>query len=123
AAVADVVARHESLRTVYPETVDGPVQVILPAGRASVAMDVVTVDEASIAGAMAAFVGQPFDVTTEIPLRARVFEIGADDFVVVTVVHHISADGSSGGPFVRDLVTAYTSRVGGGVPSWEPPAV
>ncbi|WP_456239116.1 amino acid adenylation domain-containing protein, partial [Rhodococcus chondri] len=120
AAVADVVARHESLRTVYPETVDGPVQVILPAGRAAVAMDVVAVDDTQVADAIARFVGQPFDVTGEIPLRAQVFEIGAEDFVIVTVVHHISADGSSGRPFVRDLITAYTARIGGQVPSWEP---
>ena len=31
AAVADVVARHEVLRTVYPRDGGGPVQVILPA--------------------------------------------------------------------------------------------
>nr|WP_274382432.1 condensation domain-containing protein [Rhodococcus ruber] len=30
AAVADVLERHESLRTVYPSDADGPVQVVLP---------------------------------------------------------------------------------------------
>ncbi|WP_280314111.1 hypothetical protein, partial [Nocardia wallacei] len=34
AAVGDVVARHEVLRTVYPEHDSGPVQVILPVAQA-----------------------------------------------------------------------------------------
>ena len=74
----DVVARHEVLRTVYPETADGPVQVILPPGEAVPEVAVVRVAEAELIGrGSAAFLSGPFDVTAEVPLRVGVFELSA----------------------------------------------
>ncbi|MFC9767726.1 amino acid adenylation domain-containing protein, partial [Rhodococcus jostii] len=124
AAIADVVERHESLRTVYPASDDGPHQVILPAERALPRVETVRVDgptdlDAHVAGAAAA----PFDVTVDAPLRASLFTIGDTDHVLALVIHHIAADGASAGPLARDLSAAYRARVDGRTPAWEPPAV
>ncbi|WP_344870072.1 condensation domain-containing protein, partial [Rhodococcus aetherivorans] len=91
AAIGDVVARHETLRTVYPETVDGPVQVILPAAQVIPEVDVVEVDPEGITDALGEFVGLPFDVTVQVPVRVRVFAVAPGEFVLALVVHHISA--------------------------------
>ncbi|WP_420752331.1 amino acid adenylation domain-containing protein, partial [Rhodococcus sp. O3] len=123
AAVADVVARHESLRTVYPETSDGPVQVVLPVQQSVPDVDVERTTAEQLLAAVTDFMVRPFDVTSEVPLRIRLFDLGGDEFVLAMVVHHISADGASMAPFVRDVMLAYSARVGGGAPSWEPPAV
>ncbi|KHJ72539.1 condensation domain-containing protein, partial [Rhodococcus sp. Chr-9] len=123
AAVADVVARHESLRTVYPETSDGPVQVVLPVQQSVPDVDVERTTAEQLLAAVTDFMVRPFDVTSEVPLRIRFFDLDGDEFVLAMVVHHISADGASMAPFVRDVMLAYSARVGGGVPSWEPPAV
>ncbi len=155
AAVADLVARHESLRTVYPvaegaedardvpaievgsagisSADDGlPVQVILPVAQAVPSLTATVVTEAELPGAIRALAATTFDVTTEIPVRLRLFQVtdgaaaaptGTGDFVLAAVLHHIAADGSSVGPFVADLMRAYTARLADTAPCWAPPAV
>ncbi|QCQ92200.1 non-ribosomal peptide synthetase [Rhodococcus sp. SGAir0479] len=120
AAVADVVARHESLRTVFPEHDGAAQQVVLPADRVTVDLDPVPVTEGEIAEAVSATISQGFDVAAEVPLRVRLFAIAPTEHVLVVVVHHIIADGFSLGPLTRDIVTAYAARSAGAVPGWEP---
>ncbi|MGW0266603.1 amino acid adenylation domain-containing protein, partial [Nocardia beijingensis] len=113
AALHDVVARHEVLRTVYPETPDGPVQVVLPAAQVAVDLGPRVLAEQDVASSVYALAATPFDVTAEVPLRAVLFQVdGAPDtYVLVVVVHHIAADASSMGPLVRDVMVAYSARV------------
>nr|WP_218007388.1 non-ribosomal peptide synthetase [Nocardia otitidiscaviarum] len=121
AALSDVTARHESLRTVYPLTDSGPVQVVVPAERAPVPeLTPIPVAAADITAAVTEFVGAAFDVTVEIPLRARLYAVAEDDHVLAVSVHHIAADGASLAPLARDVVTAYAARRTGGAPAWSP---
>ncbi|KAA0024935.1 non-ribosomal peptide synthetase [Antrihabitans cavernicola] len=120
AAIQDVLARHESLRTVYPETPDGPVQVIVPIAEAELTVPVTTVAEDQVIPRVAALAATLFDVTAEIPLRAEIFAISATDHVLAVVIHHISADGSSVGPLTRDIMLAYTARSIDEAPTWAP---
>nr|WP_324678030.1 non-ribosomal peptide synthetase [Mycobacterium sp. 663a-19] len=123
AALADVVARHESLRTLFVASDGIPQQVVMPADRADFSWDVVdavgwpasrlqeTIEEAARG---------PFDLVARIPLRARLFRVAEDEHVLVAVVHHIAADGLSVTPLVRDLGVAYASRSVGQPPGWAP---
>ncbi|MFC7447922.1 amino acid adenylation domain-containing protein [Rhodococcus daqingensis] len=121
AALADVVGRHEALRTVFGE-VDGlPVQRILD--EATPELTVVEGTEAEIAGLVRDAVLRPFDLTREIPVRGSVIRLGEHDQVVALVLHHIATDEWSDRPFLRDLMLAYASRAHGQAPQWEPLAV
>ncbi|MGW9181621.1 condensation domain-containing protein, partial [Agromyces sp. NPDC055658] len=123
AALADVVGRHESLRTVFAAHDGLPQQVVLPPDRADFGWRVVDASDWSpdrLIEAIGAAVCYNFDLETEIPLRAWLFRVAEDDHVFVAVVHHIAGDGSSVGPLVRDLGVAYASRCAGQAPDWVP---
>ncbi|MFI6775436.1 amino acid adenylation domain-containing protein [Nocardia sp. NPDC050412] len=119
-AVEDVLVRHEALRTRFPTAGTGgqAYQEILPA--AEVLPDGLEVETVTdVLGRVVELVSAGFDVTEEVPVRARLLADG-DQYVLVVVVHHISADGASLAPLARDLVTAYLARVGGAAPGWSP---
>ncbi|MFE3103913.1 amino acid adenylation domain-containing protein [Nocardia tengchongensis] len=120
-AVADVVTRHESLRTIYPADADGPRQVVLTAEATAPEISFADTDDGpALHAAIAETTGTGFDLTREAPLRVHVLRLtpravgGTEpEHVVVLVVHHISADGSSMAPLATDLVTAYLARTTG----------
>ncbi|GHH24533.1 non-ribosomal peptide synthetase [Streptomyces rubradiris] len=120
AALADVVARHEALRTVFPDTGAAACQQILHPDEARPALPVTRVDEAGLDEAVTAAVRHAFDLAREIPLHAELFEVGDDVHVLAVVVHHIAADGWSLAPLRLDLATAYRARLAGRAPEWAP---
>nr|WP_224301119.1 non-ribosomal peptide synthetase [Streptomyces olivaceus] len=119
-ALADVVTRHESLRTVFAEDESGFTQVILEPYEVALGLDVVAVDEERLAARLAEAARYSFDLAAEPPLRATLFEVGDDEYVLLLLLHHIAGDGSSMRPLARDLAAAYAARVRGATPEWAP---
>ncbi|MGW5381963.1 amino acid adenylation domain-containing protein [Nocardia sp. NPDC003963] len=122
-AVDDVMTRHEVLRTVYPQFEGTPAQVVLPAAGAMPPMAVTPVERADLVTELSAFVSAVFDVTTEVPFRVRLYELGPDEWILAVVLHHISGDGSSLAPLARDMMAAYSARLHHEPPAWPPLAV
>ncbi|MGW2715512.1 condensation domain-containing protein, partial [Streptomyces sp. NPDC001356] len=108
AALADVVERHESLRTVIAVRDGEPSQHILEDIRPELIRSRVTQD--GLSGAMSDAAAHYFDLAAEIPLRVSLFEVAPDSHVLLIVLHHIAADGWSMAPLLRDLSAAYTAR-------------
>ncbi|QMU70592.1 non-ribosomal peptide synthase/polyketide synthase [Streptacidiphilus sp. P02-A3a] len=119
AALRDVVARHEVLRSVIATIEGKPHQRVLPMTAVSSLLTVAEFDEHAIARATA----HTFDLATELPLHAWLFKQNPDQHVLLVVVHHIAGDGWSMGPLAHDVSTAYTARLAGSAPTWEPLAV
>ncbi|MEB4212437.1 condensation domain-containing protein, partial [Mycobacterium sp. 94-17] len=125
-ALADVVARHESLRTLFPAADGRPQQLVIPVERADFGWDVVDAygwPARELQEAVGAAARHPFDLTAQIPLRARLFRVCDDEHVLVAAVHHIAADGWSITPLVADLGAAYAGRCASRTPGWAPLAV
>ncbi|MGV9803538.1 amino acid adenylation domain-containing protein, partial [Mycobacterium sp. NPDC003449] len=123
AALDDVIARHESLRTVFIDVEGLPVQKVLPARPGmwlSERPAVVSASEADLARELPALAGYRFDLSAEIPIRARIYAVGAEQHVLGIVVHHIAFDGWSLAPMVRDVGVAYARRSAGQAPDWTP---
>ncbi|WP_156764472.1 non-ribosomal peptide synthetase, partial [Mycobacterium sp. E3247] len=121
AALADVVARHESLRTVFAAPEGTPQQVVIPAERADFGwrfIDAADWSASRLDEAVKAAARETFDLATDIPLRASLFRVAGDDHVLVAVVHHIAADGWSLRPLAADLGIAYAARCAGEPPQW-----
>ncbi|WP_333766773.1 amino acid adenylation domain-containing protein [Streptomyces sp. IBSBF 2435] len=122
-ALGDVAERHESLRTVFPDTGGVARQVVVDAGGIALDLAPLDTDADRLDAVVAAEVAHAFDVSAEIPLRARLLRLGAEAHVLVLVVHHIAGDGWSFAPLVRDLGTAYRARLEGEEPGWTELAV
>ena len=121
AALADVVGRQESLRTLFVAVEGIPQQVVVPVEQVDFGWHVVDAtgwSASRLEEAIDTVVRYTFDLTSEIPLRARLFRIGDDEHVLVAVVHHIAADGWSVTPLARDLGVGYASRCAGQAPGW-----
>ncbi|MFI6206353.1 amino acid adenylation domain-containing protein, partial [Streptomyces sp. NPDC051041] len=118
AALADVVGRHESLRTVFPEVDGEPRQVVLDAGEVWRGPAVREVAADGLTAALAAEAGRGFDLTAEIPVRAHLYRTAPGEHLLQLVVHHIAWDGWSVAPLVRDVSRAYAARCAGEAPGW-----
>ncbi|MEU6577526.1 amino acid adenylation domain-containing protein [Streptomyces sp. NPDC046805] len=116
AALRDVVERHEALRTLFPERDGVPHQVVLAAEAAAPALPVVSTAPADLEAAVLAAVREPFDVTTDLPLRALLLRSAPGHHVLVLVLHHIAGDGWSLAPLARHLGAAYRARLAGREP-------
>ncbi|AZG48350.1 Tyrocidine synthase 3 [Gordonia insulae] len=120
AAMTDVVARHEILRTTYPESDGVPRQLVHGAGDTPGRPDWAVVDERS---ELEAAVSTGFDMTRETPVRVRLWQADTDEYILAVIVHHIAADGESIAPLIADVVHAYAARRRGVTPDRPPPAI
>ncbi|MFD6939100.1 amino acid adenylation domain-containing protein [Streptomyces goshikiensis] len=131
AAMDDVLARHEALRTMFPLSEGEPFQLILPASEVAASLTVVPVTAATLDEEIAEAARYSFDVTAEIPLRSWLFEVtaagtegagdaGDGEYVLLVLLHHIAGDGLSMRPLLRDLAQAYEARLAGAAPGFTP---
>jgi nonribosomal peptide synthetase DhbF len=118
AAVRDVTRRHEALRTVFP-VIDGqPFQEIIDAATASPEVTMVTARPSDLPGLLARAARHAFDLASDLPVRAWLYRLTAQQHVLVLVTHHIASDGWSMDVLMQDLARAYQARCGGRPPDW-----
>ncbi|WP_217705601.1 non-ribosomal peptide synthetase [Peristeroidobacter soli] len=118
-----LVARHESLRTVFRGGAEGEVeQIVRPESRAHVEeIDVsdvaVSEREAAVRAAVTRFHHRPFDLEHGPLLRIALVRIAADSHVLVVIMHHIVSDGWSMRILIDEFVEQYRARVRGELPA------
>ncbi|GGS18683.1 hypothetical protein Snoj_73400 [Streptomyces nojiriensis] len=110
-ALTALVARHEVLRTTYRASSGVPHQAVaaapgefpLPTTDLTAAAEPAA-EAARIAAEVGAYV---FDLAADLPLRAHLLRLGAEDHHLVVTFHHIAIDGWSVEIFFRELGELY----------------
>jgi mycobactin peptide synthetase MbtE len=120
AAVGDVVARHEILRTTYVDDDGVPYQVV--GAVAELVVRCAAGDgEQWLQEQLEAERRHCFELDREWPIRVAVLDSGdTGEHVLSLVVHHIASDHWSAGVLFADVMTAYRARRDGDAPSWAP---
>ena len=118
--LAELVARHETLRTVFDEEEGEPVQVDrsrLASGSAPGAAAGRSArragPEAAAQRLIAADVALPFDLSRAPLFRAQLFRLAGEEHLLFLNLHHIITDGWSLGILVRELSTLYAAFCAG----------
>jgi amino acid adenylation domain-containing protein len=114
----EIIRRHRVLAMIFPARQGQPVQV--PHENPAVTVAVTPLPEQP--GRAAAeqirefvnrFSGRPFDLSTDLLVRAALLQIGQDDFALVVNIHHIVLDGWSKGIMLQELMALYRAFSGG----------
>lgn len=111
-----LVARHESLRTVFRAKAGKPQQVVLPPRAFALQIADLTnrpEPNALLAGELEHEAGRPFDLAKGPLARAVLFRLGAQEHVLVLNFHHIISDEWSVGVFLRECAELYNGFVAG----------
>ena len=103
-AVDTVVRRHDVLRTRFPISDDGPVQVVEPSGPGLIED---TLDENSLQHRLEQEFDTSFNIAVAPPVRWRLFRLGTDRHVLLFVAHHLVADAWSFNVICEELSSHY----------------
>jgi len=121
-ALNEFLQRHEVLRSVYAIEGDQPVQVIVP--DASVPLERVDLShlpqaerDSALGRALAERAARPFNLSTDLLLRASLFRLGENDHALFLLTHHIVSDGWTKSVSFRDLSELYAAEVERRAPS------
>ncbi|AGC45224.1 non-ribosomal peptide synthetase [Myxococcus stipitatus DSM 14675] len=109
-AFTELVRRHESLRTCFPDEGGVPVQVIAPPSPCRLHRVELTEDdarEATLRRLVQDEVVRPFDLAQGPLLRVTLVKLAEDAHVLVLVLHHIVSDGWSTGVLVKEVAALY----------------
>ncbi|HEV3050732.1 MAG TPA: condensation domain-containing protein, partial [Longimicrobium sp.] len=111
-ALGEIVRRQQSLRTIFGDVEEVPVQVIAPFGGFVLPVeDLSALGDADREAAVERRAGEEarwaFDLAAGPLFRAVLLRLGSDEHVLLLTVHHIVSDGWSMGVLYRELSALY----------------
>jgi len=115
---AEIVRRHEALRTTFSEREGSPVQIIAK----SLTLELPLIDltwlpeferETEASRLAKEEAEQPFDLTRGPLVRGRLLAVGGHDHVLLFTMHHVISDGWSMGVLFRELGAIYDAFADG----------
>ncbi len=120
-ALTAVVARHESLRTIFIEVDGEPQQRILETF--GLALDVENLEGADpsfLFAKAAEEARRPFSLEQDLLIRARLLRLSSTTHIVLITMHHIVSDGWSTGILLREVLEHYAASTANRHLDWDP---
>jgi amino acid adenylation domain-containing protein len=110
--ISEIVRRHESLRTIFPDRMGEPVQVILPPARVGIPLvDLSGLDESDREAAAErlsnAEHARLFALDAGPLVRLLLIRFSAQEHLLVCTLHHVISDGWSKGVLIKEMSTLY----------------
>ncbi|CAI2767110.1 non ribosomal peptide synthetase [Flavobacterium collinsii] len=107
-----IVSRHEVLRTILlSEDGIGYQEVI---SEKEWILDQVVIDDRSLfENILQDYLMAPFDLSADYKLRACLYDLGDQKYILACVLHHIASDGWSGGILVNEFMELYSALQSG----------
>ncbi|MEM1319026.1 MAG: amino acid adenylation domain-containing protein [Bacteroidota bacterium] len=121
AAFSAIVDRHEVLRTVFLEEEGQAYQKVLMPGQWTWRVEEIASEDYEEQIAQA--INMPFDLSKDYMLRVQLLKLGAADYCLVIVMHHIASDGWSTPILIRELMSDYQQLKNGRLLLTAPPAI
>ena len=132
-SLTEVVRRHNSLRTRFAWVDERPVALVaqpfeigsflvvedLAAGKKNNRAKALLLKKAKLRAEQEAWT--PFDLTHAPLLRTRLLRLGANDHILLLILHHIIVDGWSIGIFLDEVSELYSAFAGGRQPQLSEP--
>ncbi len=111
-SLADLVARHDALRAVFPAGGEG-FQI-----NPSYAPDL-TLSNLSVEDLLEREKNTPFDLENGPLFRCSLVQTGENEHLLVLNAHHIVCDGWSFNVLLAEMAESYAARIGGKSPQWD----
>ncbi len=117
-SLSTLLDRHESLRTIFVDTEEGPRQQIQPLSYIALAyIDLSQLDAAAqgekIQQNSVDEANGAFDLSADLMLRARLLKLSEGEHILLMTMHHIASDGWSMGILVNELSQLYLAYAQG----------
>jgi len=117
-ALQTIVSRHEVLRTIFA-VVDGLAVQVIAADRPAelkiidLSREPVERLDQKIRRLLEEESGRPFNLSSDLMLRATLLKLDAEEYILILAMHHIASDGWSWGVLFRELELLYKTFLAG----------
>ncbi|UXE58892.1 MAG: non-ribosomal peptide synthase/polyketide synthase [Woronichinia naegeliana WA131] len=102
-----IIQRHEPLRTQFKLKDNKPIQAIAPS--VNFTLPIIQSQPLQVEKLLTEAASEPFDLANGSVLRVKLWQVGADEYVLLLAIHHIAADGWSLGVLIDELSASYRS--------------
>ncbi|MBV8416480.1 MAG: amino acid adenylation domain-containing protein, partial [Verrucomicrobia bacterium] len=113
-ALNELAQRHEALRTTFQSLDGAPVQMITPSAVVLIPVFELAelpqeIQQREVRRMAEAEARRPFDLSSDLPVRAQLLRLGPEENILLLSMHHIVSDGWSMGVLTREISEIYNA--------------